>query len=145
MQTTWQTRVCDVRRQVAYKGRTEFDAGKGLLAFLSVIAAIVLVIALWTTLSNEALWIRAVCWAIFGLTVLGAVDAATSFVKLGTTCLVYRANFRTREIKRKDIGLVSVEKGCPVTVCLKDGTKIQLPPIGQKGIGNSLRAWTNAA
>jgi hypothetical protein len=115
-----------------------------MLSFYVVLALIVGLISTVSLSNGEALWISVACWGFFAFMVLGVVDAALSFVKLGDNEMQYRQNFRTTTVTRSDIESVEVAKGCPVTLILKDGSHINVPSLGANEIGNSLRAWIHA-
>lgn len=104
-----------------------------------------LAVALLSTYHYEALWITLSCWGMFAFSLVALVDAAISYVRLDEKSIQIRQNFRTIRIVRADVETVAVEKGCPVLLLLKDGTKVEVPGLGASAIGNSLRAWLRAA
>ena len=115
-----------------------------MMLFYVMLALIVLLIATLSIFNGEALWISIACWSFFVVSILAIADAALSYVMLGENKLQMRKNFRKTNVARNDIESVAVAKGCPVTLILKNGKKIEVPSLGANNIGNSLRAWIRA-
>ena len=80
----------------------------------------------------------------FFLSIIAIADLMLSYISLGDTEFRMRQNFRTRVIPRENIECVSVAKGCPITLHLSDGGRVELPDLAVQGLGNSLRAWIRA-
>jgi hypothetical protein len=76
------------------------------------------------------------------LALLGALDAFTTRVPLSEESIEIVANFRTRGFQRAAFSSVSWAKGCPISLHLVDGGKVELPG-GLHGpeMQNTLRAW----
>lgn len=75
---------------------------------------------------------------------MAIADLMVSLISLGDIEIRIRTNFRTQIIPRGDIESVSAEKGCPITLLLKDGGRIELPDLAVRGVGNSVTAWIRA-
>lgn len=130
---------------VTYRGRTLFRTTARVMWMYVVLSVALLACALLTTYYDEALWITLFCWGMFAFSFVAIVDAAYSYVRLDDESVQIRRNFYTTRIARADVETVAVEKGCPVLLLLKDGTKVEVPGLGTSAIGNSLRAWLRAA
>jgi len=109
-----------------------------------VLSLAVLAIAVTSSLSDEVRWITIGCWLIFAVGLLGIVDAALSFVELGDSELRMRKNFRKSVVARSDIKSISVAKGCPISIHLANGSRVEIPDLGGQGLDNSLRSWIRA-
>lgn len=112
-----------------------------MLLFYAIMSLIVLTIAAVATIFDNEVWVSAFCWAVFILNILAIIDSAMSYVNLGDADFRMRKNFRATVIPRDNIESISVAKGCPIRLHLKDGSRVEVPDLGGKGIANSLRAW----
>lgn len=125
---------------MTYRGRTTFRATKASVAVTVALALIVGIIAAVSWRSGEATWVTAIISVVFLSLLVGLVEASTSFVKLSDSEFRMRKNFRTIAIPRDDIDAVSVAKGCPISLKLRNGRHVELPDLGYQGLDNSLRA-----
>ena len=141
---TWRKLAKTLGGSLGYGGRTQFRTLPGRLVFFCALSFIVLAISLAASISQTETWILAVCWTIYLLSIVAIADLVFSDVHLDNNELRMRYNFRTRIILRENIESVSVAKGCPIILILKDGGHVSLPDLAVQGIGNSLRAWIRA-
>ena len=130
---------------LSYSGRTFFRATKGTLVLHIALALIVGTIATVSWKTDEAIWITSCIWIVFVLLLIAIVEVAISFVRLEESEFRMRKNFRLLAISRGDIESVSVAKGCPIILHLKNGDRVDLPDLGYQGLDNSLRSWIHAA
>lgn len=115
-----------------------------MLIFFAVLAVIVLGISIYSTAQDSELWVKAVCWGLFFLSLVGLAELFSSFVTLEDESFRMRKNFRVTSIPRADIESVAAAKGCPITLVLQDGSRVDVPDLGGQGIDKSLRAWLKA-
>lgn len=126
---------------MAYGGRTEFRASRGLQFFGCLVAIIFLAVSVVAYIQDSEFWIVAICGVLFVIGLVGIAEIQSSFVILDQSHLRMRKTFRLTVVARDDIESVEVANGCPVTLTLKSGRYITIPDLGPRGIGNSLRAW----
>ena len=108
------------------------------------LSAVLLALPIVTTYRDEPDWVTWGCWAFFAFSVVALADVLSQFLTLGESELRMRRNLRLREVARKDIESVAVAKGCPTFLIMKDGSKVEVPPLDANGLGNSIRAWLKA-
>jgi len=91
---------------------------------------------------KHRLWIVP-CYALGGL--LWLADVFLTRIVLGPDSLrlVSATEFKSRTIPRAEIDTVTWEKGCGVSLILRDGTGVRLPGVGRnaQGLTNTIRAW----
>jgi hypothetical protein len=92
--------------------------------------------------SHHRVWIVPV-FAIAGAFWLA--DAITRRIVLGSDRIriVSISNFQSRTIARVEVESVTWEKGCGVSIKLRDGKWVRLPSVGRnaQGLTNTIRAW----
>ena len=114
------------------------------IALIIGVSVLLLAISIVAVAREEPAWVTWTCWALFAFSLLGIADAVTQFLTLGEHELRMRRNLRFKRIPREDIESVSVAKGCPTLLILKDESKVELPPLDSIAMGNSVRAWIKA-
>ena len=129
---------------MAYKGRTEFRSSRFAIGMFVGLSAFLLVLSTVALQNAEPAWVTWSCWAFFAFSLLAITDVLTQFVTLGDTELRLRRNLRLRVIPRENIESIAIAKGCPALLILKDGEKVELPPLDSISMGNSIRAWLKA-
>ena len=129
---------------MAYKGRTEFRSSRFAIGMFVGLSVFLFALSIVTYFKAEPAWVTWGCWAFFGFSLLGIADVLTQFVSLGDQELRMRRNLQLKEIPREDIESIAVAKGCPTLLILKDGDKVELPPLDSIAMGNSIRAWLKA-
>jgi len=74
---------------------------------------------------------------------LGIIEVFVSRIVLQADSIEIVRLFRRRSIVRSDISSVTWEKGCGVSIKLKDGHWAKLPDTGRNALAqtNTLRAW----
>ncbi len=74
-----------------------------------------------------------------------AIEAKTSYLRLGADALEFRENFKSAAFSKTQIEKVTWEAGCGVSMLLISGDWIRVPTFfeNNQGITNSIRAWLN--
>jgi hypothetical protein len=110
----------------------------GVSTLLFILAAI----GMYVTGGLTLLGVAGFGLAIFG--VVAFVDTMLSRVLLYPEELEIYSNFRLRRYPRSAFVNATWAKGCPVTLQLREGGWLKLPPVGSgsaQGMVNTLRAW----
>ncbi len=102
-----------------------------------VLGLIATLASAYTLVRNDGLtWLSAAGIGLFFIAGVG--DAYTSRVTLTEAAIEIRSNFRLRSFPREAFTAVHWAKGCPVTLLLAAGGKIELRHCGSP---NTVRAW----
>jgi hypothetical protein len=82
-------------------------------------------------------------FAIFGGFWLADVFTTRILLAPDRLHLVSISSFQSRTIPRVEIERVVWEKGCGVSLVLRDGKGVRLPSVGRnaQGLANTIRAW----
>lgn len=113
------------------------------LSFLLLFVGVAALTVSYIYKNEIEIWV-VIFFFIFGvMNLVACLISIISFLKLGMTSLSYRENFKVIEINKESIEKVKWEKGCGVSILLKDGTWMQLPTmtVNTQGLANSINAW----
>jgi Bacterial PH domain len=119
-------------------GAIVYRSSRAMRLFL-VFGLVAMSASAWSLVQKDGLtWLSAASIGLALFFVAGVGDGYTSRVTLTEEAIEIRSNFRRRTFPREAFTGVHWAKGCPVTLSLVAGGKVELPHCGSP---NTLRAW----
>ena len=106
----------------------------GAIAFIAI--------GIWRRHHGDFAWVTWLFLLLGSLNVMAAAQHFGSSIRLLSDRLEYGSFGARRTILREHIDSVTWEKGCGVSLKMKNSTWVRIPDLGKaSGVCNSIRAW----
>jgi hypothetical protein len=123
------------------KGKT-LTPSRGTGYFLLCGAVIFIAIGVWRRHHGDNTWAASIFFLLGSLNVIAAVQHLGSSIRLLPDRLDYGSFGARRTIEKERIDSVTWQKGCGVSLKMKDSSWIRIPDLGRApGVCNSIRSW----